>query len=80
MAIENGAEAHIDLAVFREVQQMRRRDAISDDDRIVFFAPDEPVCLYTAFGHGADDAMFKAIARANFRALSRGLGCSDGYV
>lgn len=68
-----GDEGHIDLAAFREAQEMRRRGEISDDDRVMFFAPDQPVRLYTAFGHGADDTMFNGIVTANFRALNPGL-------
>ena len=68
-----GDGGHIDLAAFREAQEMRRRGEICDDDRVMFFAPDEPVRLYTTFGHGADDAMFNGIVTAHFRALNPGL-------
>ena len=70
MTTQIGAEERIDLAAFREVQEMRRRGEVSDDDRVMFFAPDEPVRLYTAFGHGADCEMFNGIVTANFRALN----------
>ena len=73
MKTQLGAEEHIDLAAFREVQEMRRRGEVSDDDRVMFFAPDEPVRLYTAFGHGADYEMFNGIVTANFRALNPSL-------
>ena len=73
MVIQTGAEEHIDLAAFREAQEMRRRGEASDDDRVMFFAPDEPVRLYTAFGHGADEATFNGMVTANFRALNPGL-------
>lgn len=73
MTTQIGAEEHIDLAAFREVHEMRRRGEVSDDDRVRFFAPDEPVRLYTAFGHGADYEMFNGIVTANFRALNPSL-------
>ncbi|MCY4580754.1 MAG: hypothetical protein OXD31_17140 [Chloroflexi bacterium] len=73
MATHTGVEEHIELAAFRRVQQRRQRGEIGDDDRVVFFAPDEPVRLHTAFGHGADDAMFEGIVTANFRALNPGM-------
>ena len=72
MTTQIGAEEHIDLAAFREARDMRRRGEVSDD-RVMFFAPDEPVRLYTALGHGANDATFNGIVTANFRALNPGL-------
>ena len=73
MIAQSGAEEHVDIAAFREAQEMRRRGDVGDDDRVMFFAPDEPVRLYTAFGHGADGAMFNGIVTANFRALNPGV-------
>ncbi len=63
----------VDLNLYRRLKEMRRTGRISDADRVVFFAPDEPVRLYSGFGHGADDETFNGIAAANFRALNPGL-------
>ena len=62
-----------DLQLFQELKRARQEGGITDDDRIVFFNVDEPVRLYSAFGHGADDATFNGIVAANFRALNPGL-------
>ncbi len=66
-------EDPIDRQLFQELKRARQEGRITDDDRVVFFAPDEPIRLYSAFGHGADDEMFKGIVAANFRALNPGL-------
>lgn len=73
MITQTGRGEQIDLAAFREMQEMRRRGDVTGDDRVVFFAPDEPVRLYSAFGHGADDAMFNGIVAANFSSLNPGM-------
>ncbi len=64
----------VDLTLFRKVREMRQEGGIGDDDRIVFFDIDEPISLFSAFGHGADDDVFNGIVAANFRALNPGLG------
>ncbi len=63
-------EEPIDRQLFQELKQVRERGGITDDDRVVFFAPDEPIRLYSAFGYGADSKMFNGIVAANFRALN----------
>ena len=60
----------VDVALLRRIQEMRQKGGIGDDDRIVFFDPDEPIRLFSAFGHGADDDTFNGIVAANFRALN----------
>ena len=65
-------EEPIDRQLIQELKQAREDGGITDDDRVVFFAPDEPIRLYSAFGHGADDKMFRGIVAANFRALNPG--------
>lgn len=69
----NYHEEPIDLGLLQKLKQVRQDGGITDDDRIVFFAPDEPIRLHSAFGHGADDATFNGIAAANFRAMNPGL-------
>lgn len=66
-------EEPIDRQLFQELKRARQEGGITDDDRVVFFHPDEPVRLYSAFGHGADDKVFNGIVAANFRALNPGL-------
>ena len=66
-------EEPTDRQLFQELIQARQDGDITDDDRVVFFAPGEPIRLYSAFGHGADDKMFNGIVAANFRALNPGL-------
>lgn len=66
-------EEPIDRQLFQELKRARQDGGITDDDRVVFFHPDELVRLYSAFGHRADDAMFNGIVAANFRALNPGL-------
>ena len=66
-------EEPTDRQLFQELKQARRDGDITDDDRVVFFAPGEPIRLHSAFGHGADDKMFNGIVAANFRALNPGL-------
>ncbi len=73
MTAQKHHEETIDMQLFRKLQQVREDGGITDDDRIVFFDADEPVRLFSAFGHGADDAMFNGIAAANFRAMNPGL-------
>lgn len=66
-------EEPMDMRLFQELKKAREDGGITDDDRVVFFAPDEPIRLYSAFGHGADARMFNGIVAANFRALNPGL-------
>ena len=66
-------EEPMDMRLFQKLQQVRKGGGITDDDRVVFFHPDEPVRLYSAFGHGADDKMFNGIVAGNFRALNPGI-------
>ena len=66
-------EEPIDRRLIQELKQAREHGGITDDDRVVFFHPDEPIRLYSAFGHGADEEMFIGIVAANFRALNPGL-------
>ena len=73
MTTLNHHEEPIDIGLLQKLRQVRRYGGITDDDRIVFFAPDEPVSLHSAFGHRADDATFNGIVTANFRALNPGL-------
>ncbi len=73
MTTLNHHEEPIDLGLLRKLRQAREDGGITDDDRIVFFAQDEPVSLHSAFGHGADDATFNGIAAANFCAMNPGL-------
>ena len=73
MKTRNHHEEPIDMKLFQELEQIREEGGITDDDRIVFFDPDEPIRLYSAFGHGADDATFNGIVSANFRAMNPGL-------
>ena len=63
----------VDVGLWEMVKSMRRNGDTKDTDRIVFFEPDEPIRLYSAFGHDADDVMFKGIVAANFAALNPGL-------
>ena len=70
MATRSQHEEPIDMRLFQELRQAREDGGITDDDRIVFFDPDEPIRLYSAFGHGADEATFNGIVAANFRALN----------
>ena len=72
MTERNQNEEPMDLRLFQKLQQVRENGGITDDDRIVFYHPDEPVRLYSAFGHRADDRMFNGIVAANFRALNPG--------
>ena len=73
MTTRNHHEEPIDRQRFKEVRRMREDGGITDDDRIVFFDPDEPVRLYSPFGHAADAHTFNGIAAANFRAMNPGL-------
>ena len=66
----------IDLGIMREVRDLRDAGVTSDNDRIVFFAPDEPIRLHSAFGHGADNETFNGIVAANFHALNPRLAAS----
>ena len=45
-------EEPMDMRLFQELKQAREDGGITDDDRVVFFAHDEPIRLYSAFGHG----------------------------
>ena len=63
-------EEPMDMRLFQELKQAREDGGITDDDRVLFFHPDEPIGLYSAFGHGADDRMFNGIVASNFRALN----------
>ena len=62
-----------DLVIVRKLQAARDTGYLQDDDRVVFFAPEEPVGLFSAFGHGADDRTFNGIVTADFRGLNPGL-------
>ena len=73
MTTLNHHEEPIDLGLLQKLKQVRQDGGITDDDLIVFFAPDEPVSLHSAFGHRADDATFNGIVAANFRAMNPGL-------
>lgn len=73
MTTLNHHEEPIDLRLLRKLRQAREDGSITGDDRIVFFAHDEPVSLHSAFGHRADDATFNGIVTANFRAMNPGL-------
>ena len=73
MIAHNFEKGNGDLDILRVLEQRRRDGMASDDDRVVFFAPGEPVSLYSAFGHSAGDRTFNGIAFANFRALNAGL-------
>ncbi len=66
-------EEQMDMRLLQRLKQVREDGGITDDDCVVFFLPDEPIRLHSAFGHGADDEMFKGIVAANFRALNPGL-------
>lgn len=70
MTTLNHYEEPIDIGLIKKLQQVREVGGITDDDRIVFFDPDEPVGLFSAFGHGADDTTFNGIVAANFRAMN----------
>ena len=67
------SEESMDKRLLQELRRAREDGGITDADRIVFFAPDEPIRLHSAFGHGADDKIFRGIVAANFRALNPGL-------
>ena len=69
----NNHEEPIDIGLLHKLREIRQDGGITDDDRIVFFHPDEPVRLFSAFGHGADEATFNGIVTANFRAMNPGL-------
>lgn len=66
-------EEPMDMRLLQRLKQVREDGGITDDDRVVFFAPDEPIRLHSAFGHRADDKMFSGIVAANFCALNAGL-------
>ena len=70
MTERNHNDEPMDMRLFQKLQKAREDGGITDDDRVVFFHPDEPVRLHSAFGHGADDRMFDGIVAANFRALN----------
>lgn len=73
MKARNFREEPIDRQLIQELKQAREHGGITDDDLVVFFHPDEPVRLHSAFGYGADEEMFNGIVAANFRALNPGL-------
>ena len=73
MTARKQKEEPMDMQLLQELRQAREDGGITDDDRIVFFHPDEPIRLYSAFGHGADDRMFNGIVAANFRAMNPGM-------
>ena len=73
MTMLNHHEEPIDFGLLQKLRQVRQDGGITDDDRIVFFDADEPIRLFSAFGHGADDATFNGIVTANFRAMNPGL-------
>ncbi len=73
MTAQKHHEEPIDIGLLQKLRQVRQDGGITDDDRIVFFDADEPIRLFSAFGHGADDAMFNGIVTANFRAMNPGM-------
>lgn len=57
-----------DIELFRALKRQRASGALNDSDRIRLFSP---------FGHGANERMFKGICRANYLCLNPSRELSD---